>query len=51
MNLVTPKAAAEHELLFKKLAEAGSLKSKLDLSCTKQCDQIHNNDCYEFGHT
>jgi hypothetical protein len=51
MNLVTPKAAAELELLFKKLAEASSLTSKFDLSCTTQHEEIHNNDCYEFGHS
>jgi hypothetical protein len=45
MNLVTPKAGAEHELLFTDLREI-----ELMLSCNLRCSIIHNHN-YVSGHT
>ncbi len=55
VNLVAPKATAKHELLFNKpVLEARLLNIEVGLKQQKKCDKcdrIHNNDCYEFGHT
>ncbi len=50
MNLVTPKAGAQHELLFNK-PEAGLLNIRLMLSSSFRWDQIYKNEIYNFGHT
>ncbi len=47
-NLVTPKAGAKHEHFY----QAGwFVRLKLELCWTSRWNQIHNNDCCEFGHT
>ncbi len=50
MNFVTPKAGTKHELLFNEPTSV-CWTSKSDLSSTTKCDQIHDDDCCEFGHT
>ncbi len=52
MNLVTPKAAAKHELLFNKPASvAGSLNKRLMLSSSFRCDQIFKYEIYNLYNT
>ncbi len=52
MNFVTPKAGAEHDLLFNKWAfEICFLGVQVGPKQHKKCDQIHDNDDYEFGNT
>jgi hypothetical protein len=57
VNLVTPTAATKLELLFNELDSEKCEKircvcetSKSDSTITTKSDQIHLNDCCEFGH-
>jgi hypothetical protein len=43
LNWVTPKAAAEHELLFNKLTSIFGTSAQM-------YDHMLTTDCYEFSH-
>ncbi len=52
MNLVSPEAAAKHELLFiNPASKVGIWTSKLDSSRAAKFDQIDGSQLHKFGHT
>jgi len=52
INSITPKAAAEHDLLFSNQPQRSVCGTTMSVtSTTTKHDRIHGNDCYEFCHT